>query len=200
MAKLTSLVAYVWERVVRYAWKFGIVGGIGFFINVGLFNLLRVGTFGNDHFAQSPLGASLIAVTVSILFNWVGNRYWTFREHRRKNFTLELIEYSVVSVGGMGFQLLSLYISHYVLGYTSLLADNVSSNLIGLGLGTVFRFALYRFWVYGHHRKDGLSALRNEAEAAALAIYEDDEAASRDAVHFGRGATVLTRPRASDPT
>ncbi|MSW42688.1 MAG: GtrA family protein, partial [Actinobacteria bacterium] len=31
---------------------------------------------------------------------------------------------------------------------TSPLADNVSANVIGLGLGTIFRFWSYRRWVF----------------------------------------------------
>lgn len=62
-----------------------------------------------------------------------------------------------------------------------IVADNISANVIGLLLGTAFRFLLYRFWVYGHHRKDGLSAQEHKAEAAALAIFEDDAEASKDA-------------------
>lgn len=185
LSKVKSVASYIWERIARYAVKFGVVGIIGFFINVALFNLLRIGAFGHDHFFQGALGANIISVTVSIIFNWIGNRYWTFREHRRQNFILELFEYSVVSVGGMFFQLGCLYLSHYVFGWTSLLADNISSNIVGLGLGTVFRFVLYRYWVYGHHRKDGLTARRNQAEAAALSIFENDVEATKDAEDLG---------------
>lgn len=191
LARMKSIYAYLWERIVRYAWKFGLVGGLGLLINVGLFNLLRLGVFGTGHYFQTAIGASIVAVTVSILFNWVGNRYWTFREHRRKNYAKELLEYAIVSVGGMAFQLGSLYLSHEVLGYTSLLADNISGNLIGVGLGTIFRFLLYRFWVYGHHRSGGLVASRNEAEAAALSIYEDEVSASQHAIELGTDAIQL---------
>jgi putative flippase GtrA len=48
----------------------------------------------------------------------------------------------------MAIGLACLWFSHYVLGFTSLLADNISSNVIGLALGTVFRFWLYRSWVF----------------------------------------------------
>jgi hypothetical protein len=46
-----------------------------------------------------------------------------------------------------------LYVSHYVLGMTSPLADNVSANVIGLGLGSAVRFVLYRQWVYSPARR-----------------------------------------------
>ncbi len=181
LARLVNLVRLVWHKLVRYALKFGVVGLVGYVIDVGLFNLLRLGVFGEGHFLQGPIGAKLVSVSVAVIATWFGNRYWTFREHRRKNFLLELLEFSAVAVGGLLIGLLCLWVSHYVLGFDNLVADNISANVIGLLLGTTFRFLLYRFWVYGHHRKDGLTAREHKAEAAALAIFEDDAEASRDA-------------------
>lgn len=176
----------MYERLVRYALKFGVVGIIGYVVDVGVFNLLRVGATGSDHFFHSPLGAKIVSVAVSTLVTWFGNRYWTFREHRRKNFMLELAEFTVIALAGLGISLFCLWISHYVLGFTSLAADNISANVIGLILATLFRFVMYRYWVYGHHRKDGLAARKQrEAEAGAMAIFEDDESASRDAADLG---------------
>ena len=39
-------------------------------------------------------------------------------------------------------------VSHYVLDLTSPLADNVSANIIGVALGTIFRFFTYRKFVF----------------------------------------------------
>ncbi|SKC74475.1 GtrA family protein [Plantibacter cousiniae (nom. nud.)] len=172
---MIPLLRRLWNGVSAYAVKFGVVGLIGFGLDVLVFNLLRVGVFGHDHLAQSPLGAKVISVSVAIVFNWIGNRYWTFREHRRKNFVLELGEYVIVSLGGMAIAVGCLYVSHYVLGFTSLLADNLASNVIGLGLGTLFRFFLYRFWVYGHHRADGLANLAR-VEEAQRTLFEEPPA------------------------
>ncbi len=181
LERLTRFLHLAWDKLVRYALKFGIVGLLGYFIDVAIFNALRLGAIGYDHFWQGPLGAKIVSVTIATLVTWFGNRYWTFREHRRKNFLLELVEFSVVSVGGLLIALLCLWVSHYLLGYTSLLADNISTNVIGLFLATAFRFLMYRFWVYGHHRKDGLTARRRKAEAAALALFEDEHVASETA-------------------
>jgi hypothetical protein len=41
-----------------------------------------------------------------------------------------------------------LWFSHYALGLTSVLADNISANVVGLALGTLFRFWSYRRWVF----------------------------------------------------
>jgi putative flippase GtrA len=177
-ARLAHLVKFLWDLMVRNVLKFGIVGLAGYFIDVFVFNALRLGATGTDHFFQDPIGAKIVSVTIATLATWFGNRYWTFREHRRKNFLLELFEFSVVALGGLGIGLLCLWVSHYLLGFTSLLADNISTNVIGLVIGTTFRFLLYRFWVYGHHRKDGLSAQAHKAEAAALSIFEDEGSAN----------------------
>jgi putative flippase GtrA len=174
--RLRRTLSGLWTRVLGYVVKFGVVGLIGFVIDVGIFNLLRLGFAGEGHFFQSPIGAKIASVSVAILFNWIGNRYWTFRANRRRNFVLEFLEYVAVSIGGLVIGLACLWVSHYVLGFTSLLADNISSNVVGLGLGTIFRFALYRYWVYGSHRADSLTVLA-EAVDAQRTVFEEPEPA-----------------------
>jgi putative flippase GtrA len=168
----------LWQGLTKYLVKFGVVGAFGVVLDVGIFNMLRLGVFGHDHWLQSPVGAKIVSVSVAIVFNWAGNRYWTFREYRRKAAVREFAEYVAVSVGGMLIALGALWVSHYGLGFQSLVADNIASNIVGLGLGTIFRFFLYRYWVWGHHRADGLHNLteaRDGAEAVAVADSLDED-------------------------
>jgi putative flippase GtrA len=192
-----TLASRAWNGFLAYLVKFGVVGLIGLVIDVVLFNALRIGVFGEGTWAQSAIGAKTISTTVAIVFNWLGNRYWTFRRHRRRHALREFAEYAVVSVGGMAIALLCLWISHYVLGYTSLLADNIATNVVGLALGTAFRFLLYRYWVFGHHRADGLSNLAR-VEEAQRALFEEPAPApvpGGEAVTAGDGAAeAATRP------
>ena len=58
-----------------------------------------------------------------------------------------------MSLIGAGIALGCLWVSHYGLGFTSVLDDNVATNVVGLALGTAFRFALYRFWVFSGRRR-----------------------------------------------
>ncbi|MDQ0895388.1 GtrA family protein [Agromyces ramosus] len=171
----------LWSGLLAYAVKFGVVGLIGLVIDVTLFNLLRLGVFGEGHWAQSAIGAKTISTSVAIIFNWLGNRYWTFRKHRRRNYVREFLEYLIVSLGGMAIALGCLWVSHYWLGYTSLVADNIATNVVGLALGTAFRFFLYRYWVFGHHRADGLSNLTRVEEAQRTLFEEPDEPVGRTA-------------------
>lgn len=172
-SRFARALVVLYHQLLRTALKFGVVGLVCYGIDVGIFNLLRLGVLGDEHFFQGPIGAKIASVTISTLASWFGNRLWTFREHRRQNVALELLEFSAIAVVGMGISLLCLYISHYVLGYTSLLADNLSANVIGLVFATAFRFLMYRFWVYGHHRSDGLAARTARAEEPAGTISAD---------------------------
>lgn len=134
--------------------KFGLVGGVGFVLDFGIFNLLRLTVLAPEQVHEGPIVAKVISTLVAIAANWIGNRYWTFGPHRRSDSALEALEFLAVSLAGMGVGLLCLWISHYVLGFDSLLADNISSNVVGLLLGSLLRFALYRHWVY-HPRRSG---------------------------------------------
>ena len=139
--------------IVQQVLSFLLVGGLGFIIDVSVFNLLRT-TVLSGH--NGPLWAKVISTSLAIVANWVGNRYWTFRTHRRSGsrtqVAREAIEFGLVSIAGSLIALVCLWVSHYLLGFTSVLADNIATNVIGLALGTVFRFVLYRLWVFGARR------------------------------------------------
>lgn len=166
---MKNVISWLYETILRYALKFGVVGLLGYVVDVTIFNALRLGAAedpGQVLWFHAPLGAKFVSVSVATLVTWFGNRYWTFREHRRQNFMLELLEFAVIAAIGLGISLFCLWVSHYVLGFTSLVADNISANVIGLIIATAFRFLAYRYWVYGPQRSDGLTARRNrEAEA-----------------------------------
>ncbi len=126
--------------------KFGAVGGIAYIVNLLLFNLLV-------HFPFSPLDdrpvtGSLIAGIVSILIAYFGNRFWTWRERPRRAMSREIALFFIIN--GIGIAIASgvLYISRYVLGFESAFADNIAANVIGVGIGTIFRFLSYRIWVF----------------------------------------------------
>jgi len=132
--------------------RFGVVGLGGLVIDVAVFNLLRLTILSPDVLHEGPVVAKVISTTIAIGVNWLGNRRWTFATTGRTGATREGIEFAIVSVAGMGIGLLCLWVSHYLLGFTSLLADNIATNVVGLGLGAVFRFALYRWWVFSPSR------------------------------------------------
>jgi putative flippase GtrA len=124
---------------------FGAVGLGAYVIDVAIFNLLRI-------FAPFPMGSPVAAKTAGVvaatLVSWLGNRYWTFRRTQRTDVAREFAEFIVVAALGYAVNLAVLIASHYVFDFRSLWADNLAANVVGAGLGTVLRFALYRSWVY----------------------------------------------------
>jgi len=133
--------------------RFGAVGLVGLAVDIALFNLLRVTVLAPEVIAEGPIIAKIVSTSVAIAVNWVGSRYWSFRLRRRRPAGREAVEFAIVSIGGMVIAVGCLVISREVLGFTSLLADNIASNVVGLGVGSLFRFALYRWWVF-HPRRD----------------------------------------------
>jgi putative flippase GtrA len=133
--------------------RFGVIGLIGLGVDVTVFNLLRLTILSPEHVHEGPLWAKVISTSLAIIVNWLGNRYWTFRHQRRSHWVREAIEFALVSIGGLLIAVACLWVSHYALGFTSLFADNVATNVVGLALGTAFRFAFYRFWVYSPARQ-----------------------------------------------
>lgn len=126
--------------------KFGGVGAIAYLVSVGGFNLL-VHTSGAP-MADKPVLASLSSGFLSVIVAYFGNRYWTWRERPKNAVKKEILIFFVVNLLGIAIGALCLAISRYGLGLRSPLSDNISANVIGVGLGTIFRFYGYRNWVF----------------------------------------------------
>jgi putative flippase GtrA len=138
-------------KIAREFGKFGVVGVLAFVVDVGGFNLLRFAG-GEGPLFDWPLAAKVLSAAAATVVSWVGNRLWTFRQHRRPAVRREFLLFVGVCVLGTLLALACLALSHYVLGLQSALADNMSANVIGLGLATMFRFWAYRSLVFNHDR------------------------------------------------
>lgn len=146
--------------------KFGVVGVAAFVVDVGLFNLLSYAGSA-PLFAGQPLTAKVVSTTVATVVAWLGNRYWTFRHTRRSEAGREFVLYAVMCVIGLGITLACLWVSHYVLGLTSALADNIAANVIGLGAGTVFRFWAYQRFVFVNQGENAAGSIADEVDTVA---------------------------------
>jgi putative flippase GtrA len=123
--------------------KFGVVGAIAYIVDFGTFNLLRHGSM-----EDRPLTAKVISTVLATTVAYFGNRHWTFRHRERTGLRREYTLFFVFNAVGLAIALSCLGISHYLLGFTSALADNISANLVGMAFGTIFRFWSYRRFVF----------------------------------------------------
>lgn len=122
--------------------KFGAVGAVAYVVDVGLFNIVRFGL------GQGPLTSKTIATATAITVAYYGNRHWTWRSRPRQGFRREYTLFAAVNGAGLAIQLACLGISFYVLELQGQLAENIAGNVVGVGLGTLFRFWAYRTWVF----------------------------------------------------
>lgn len=121
--------------------KFGIVGAFNAVLDIALFNALR-------HAGVGPLTSKALSVTVAATSSYFMNRHWSFAHRARTGIKREYVLFVVLSAIGLAIAEACLAVSHYALGHTSVLADNVAANGFGLVLGTVWRFWSFKRWVF----------------------------------------------------
>lgn len=131
--------------------RFSAVGAAGVVVNLGAFNLLRLGPLspgaevaGDD---DRVVTAKVIATLGSIIFAWWAHRGWTFRGGRRHGPSRELMLFAGVNAIALVIEAGVIAISHHGLGFTSVLANNVAA-LLGIGIATVARYAGYSLFVF----------------------------------------------------
>jgi putative flippase GtrA len=121
------------------------VGGTGYIVDVAAFNLLRsLQPFS----ALDPSVARTVAVALAMCVTYLGNRTLTWRDRSSGDRRREVGLFVLFNIVGFGFSVVTLILSHDALGLTSRTADNISANVVGLALGTVFRYLTYKRFVF----------------------------------------------------
>ena len=123
--------------------KFGTVGAINIFLDVGLFNALILGPLGHR-----PITAKAISTVVAATSSYFMNRHWTWRHRARTGIRREYSLFILLSAAALGITLGCLAFGEYVLGQHSLLARNFWGNIVGVGVAMVFRFWAFKRWVF----------------------------------------------------
>lgn len=118
--------------------KFGIVGGSGVLVNMGLLFILT-------RFLSVRLEiASAIAIEVSIVSNFLLNNLWTFKKRdTHVPFWTRLLRYHLVTglAGVVNYLVLLLLVKTF--GWHDML-----SNLIGILIGTFINYSLNSLWTW----------------------------------------------------
>ncbi len=126
------------------------VGGAGYVVDVVGFNVLRSAPVLG---ALDPSIARTLAVVLAMVVTYLGNRLLTWRGVSSVDRRREVALFVLFNLIGLSMSVVTLAISHDLLGLTSRLADNVSANMIGMALGTVFRYWSYRRFVFAPVRQ-----------------------------------------------
>jgi putative flippase GtrA len=123
------------------------VGGAGYVVDVLVFNLLRsTATLG----AWDPSVARVFAVGAAMVVTYLGNDLFTWRGQGGDDRRREVGLFVLFNLIGLAISVLALTVSHDLLGLTSRVDDNISANVVGLALGTLFRYWSYKTFVFVH--------------------------------------------------
>jgi putative flippase GtrA len=137
LRELRSKLALLYREIA----KFGAVGAAGVLVNIGVFNLVRHST------QLQTVRASILATVVAIAFNYVGFRYFTYRDRDKAGRTKELSLFLLFSAIGLVIENGILYLATYSFGWDTQFQANVF-KFVGIGVATLFRFWSYRTWVF----------------------------------------------------
>ena len=143
------------KEVTRF-FKFAVVGTLGTGIDFGVLNLLIL-TFG-----FSKALAKTCSFTVAVINSFIWNRLWTFREARDRPIGPLLVQFFLVSVGGLLLnQAIFLSLDALVLGEAGALAAPMATLALGIGLAhyklaynlsKAIATIIVLFWNFGANR------------------------------------------------
>ncbi|GAA1741354.1 GtrA family protein [Microbacterium paludicola] len=128
--------------------SFLVIGGVAFLFDFATYNALVFWVTGRGPLFEQPMVAKIIAIAVASVVAYVGNHFWTFQDrslpHTWSRYTL----FMACNLVAIGLQLSCLAFSRYVLGWETLLADNIFGGVIGQTVATVFRYWSYERFVF----------------------------------------------------
>jgi putative flippase GtrA len=130
-----------WRILLKELTAFGLVGAVGFVIDVGLFNLF---------FDKGQVVAKCISTFAATTVTYFGNRYFSFSHRARTGIGRETSLFFSINVIALLFSLAIIGVFEYPLHFKHhLLAMNLV-NLATIGIGTIFRFWSYKRFVFLH--------------------------------------------------
>jgi putative flippase GtrA len=133
-----------WRILLKEVAAFGVVGIIGFVIDIGLFNAF---------FHDGQIVAKCISTTVAVIVTYFGNRYFSFSHRARSGIGRETSIFFGINVLTLIFSLIVIAIFEYPLGYKHHLLVMNLVNVATIGIGTLFRFWSYKRFVFLHPDK-----------------------------------------------
>jgi putative flippase GtrA len=129
----------VLRRLAGELAKFGVVGLVGVGVQlVALIALLDV---------MPTVRANVVATLIAIACNYVGYRYWVYRDTDKKTRSREIMLFLLFSAIGLVIQNGVLYALTYGFDMKSKPAS-LAFTIVGIGVATLFRFWSYRTWVF----------------------------------------------------
>jgi len=176
-----------WQGLIHELAKFGTIGVVNLFVNVGVSNLLWLTVF-----KDSEVKGKAVATVVATIAAYFMNRHWTYRDRPKSALHREYALFFFFNLVGLVIETGVLTLGKYGLGITHLVALNLFTG-IGIVLGTIFRF-----WAYRTHVFKAEPAVTVAMEAFASVPPEPAEDLDAEAAQIARDETATDAPRGND--
>ena len=142
------------RRVGGEAVRFTGVNAVATAVAVVLFNALvhgLPGLYGPGPLHGYPVATYFVANTVGMLISFYGSRRYAFQHRRPTGPGGGLVNYAIVNFASFVIPMACLWVTRNVFDWSSVIADNVSANVVGAFLATMFRFWAFRVFVFKRH-------------------------------------------------
>ncbi|TDQ51901.1 GtrA family protein [Actinorugispora endophytica] len=140
--RLLSALYRRFSRLIHEVAKFGTVGAFAYVVQLAATNLFWYGL------GTAELAGQVLGTTCATVVAFLGNRFWTFRDRSHSGLVRAYALFFGLNAVGLLIQLVCLWFTVSVLGLDGPLARNIAGNVVGVGLGSLFRFWSYRKWVF----------------------------------------------------
>jgi putative flippase GtrA len=139
--KLVAGLSTPWHILLKELSAFGVVGAVNLLLQTTLFNGLHFGL------RIGPLTSYLVAAAVSTTSAYFMNRHWSFSHRARTGLAREYSLFFGLNGIAVVLGMVVLGAARYGFGLTDKFSLNVA-NVVGIGIGTIFRFWSYKRWVF----------------------------------------------------
>lgn len=157
------------RRLGAEAAKFSAVNVVATAVALVLFNVMAHGIPGihtPGPLNGWPLTAWFLANCVGMGISFYGSRSYAFKHRKPSGPGGGALIYVAINLASFVIPMACLWITRNVLGWDSVLADNVSANLVGAFLGMLTRFWAFRRFVFKRQGGGVLFGPHGEHESA----------------------------------
>jgi putative flippase GtrA len=137
------------RRLLQEILRFLAVGGVATVVSVVGFNALVHGALiDGAPMRHQPVQAFVLVNVLAGFVAYAGMRLWAFSHREVEDPVESMVKFFALGAATMVIPVVCLALSRYVLGLSSVWADNIAANVIGLGLSTAARFWVFRRYVF----------------------------------------------------
>ena len=129
------------RRRLKELGAFGVVGGIAFGVDIGLFQLLY------GHLEVGAVTSKTLATLVSMSVAFLGHRNWAFAHRDKTTIRRSFGLFALINVCTLVLGAAIIWFVRYPLDQSSAMVLQLA-NIGAIAAGTAIRFLGYRWWVF----------------------------------------------------